>query len=909
MSILHFLLTPDRSSARWVRRMVAENSSRLGVMVGTWTELVEAARKAYVLPDTDDSWNEKLAGAAAAMTDSFWAKSLEVAQEETLSVISSHFAMLIEGAGLAGKVMPDAKKVLPDRARKHLADLAKLNEAMVGILPARLAAIKDILNADKSDSIRTIILYRIDGLPMLSPWQKAMVEKLEKDNGVTKDIELAALLISALTSGKPKKRPVALAAIQDNLFIPEAKQVKLDNSVQWLAVRDYLEEAEVAAGLVQKAIKDKKLKPSDIGLLIPSDTGYAIAVQDAFRLAGIPLSGLNTNGPIRDLGREAVLYFLLCRRTPAPVMALTSLFTSPLMPWSMAQGYGFAKQAMKGNYRFNLDKLQPAVRGMLALIRKNSEKPAELAEAVTRFVELLDVPDELKEHGQNARAAGEAVAGALRKVSGDMPWKEITSLSAPKTLSSGNSQDITREGVAVLEEDEEPWRSVQKLIILGFESGRYPAKPGRSSVFSEEDLVILKSRLGYDIASASETTGRKRELLRRQFSSAESDMIFLIPNRDTAGKPLQPSASLTFMSRLFKDRDDPQKLLLDLDTDVGRASAQGLSIAPEKKPVLPRELKRDDLSLGQDLLKLRKKEDGTQKPESPSYIETLIISPLGWFLERNGLVPSEWAEEELDPASKGTLAHEVFENLFVPGEVIPDEASIRKAIPGLLNQTIVKLKPMLLADEWRIEYRHLEKEIETAALRWREFLAEIKATIVGSEVELFGTLDKLPLHGKTDLLISLPNNRMFVVDYKKSKSKKRRIQMDKGWDSQTSLYRVMLKTGGVKDETKKDIVNAIKTAKDVGVLYYMMNDQTILADTAEWIGRDVARVEEMGPDISQNAMKRILERIQELRKGVLVLNRENDDKNIEKETGMTAKYALEKSPLVQLFVKEEEASA
>jgi hypothetical protein len=44
MSIIHFLLTPDRSSARRVRRMVAENSPRLGVMVGTWTELVEQVR-------------------------------------------------------------------------------------------------------------------------------------------------------------------------------------------------------------------------------------------------------------------------------------------------------------------------------------------------------------------------------------------------------------------------------------------------------------------------------------------------------------------------------------------------------------------------------------------------------------------------------------------------------------------------------------------------------------------------------------------------------------------------------------------------------------------------------------------------------------------------------------------------
>ncbi len=132
MNILHFFLTPDRSSARRVRRTVAENSSRLGVMVGTWTELVDQARKAYVLPDPDDSWNETLAEIAASMTDAFWAKSLEVAGEETLSVISSGLAMLIEGAGPRGKVTPDTKKVLPDRARKHLDDLAKLHEAMGG---------------------------------------------------------------------------------------------------------------------------------------------------------------------------------------------------------------------------------------------------------------------------------------------------------------------------------------------------------------------------------------------------------------------------------------------------------------------------------------------------------------------------------------------------------------------------------------------------------------------------------------------------------------------------------------------------------------------------------------------------------------------------------------------------------
>ena len=55
-----------------------------------------------------------------------------------------------------------------------------------------------------------------------------------------------------------------------------------------------------------------------------------------------------------------------------------------------------------------------------------------------------------------------------------------------------------------------------------------------------------------------------REQLRRQLSAADGDITFLVPKRDMLGKPLQPSESLTFMARLFKEISDPQKLLLDL---------------------------------------------------------------------------------------------------------------------------------------------------------------------------------------------------------------------------------------------------------------------------------------------------------------------------------------------------------
>ncbi len=48
--------------------------------------------------------------------------------------------------------------------------------------------------------------------------------------------------------------------------------------------------------------------------------------------------------------------------------------------------------------------------------------------------------------------------------------------------------------------------------------------------------------------------------------------------------------------------------------------------------------------------------------------------------------------------------------------------------------------------------------------------------------------------------VNVPGQRLLVVDYKRSKSTKRRVQMDKGFDSQASLYRAMIESGGPKSQ-------------------------------------------------------------------------------------------------------------
>jgi hypothetical protein len=92
---------------------------------------------------------------------------------------------------------------------------------------------------------------------------------------------------------------------------------------------------------------------------------------------------------------------------------------------------------------------------------------------------------------------------------------------------------------------------------------------------------------------------------------------------------------------------------------------------------------------------------------------------------------------------------------------------------------------------------------------------------------------------------------------------------------------------------------ALKEGGEIGVLYYMMDDQRALTDTSGWIPSSVSGVQELGSEISVNGEVLVRERIRALRSGKIPLNREDDAKTFEKAGVKT--YALEDSPLVMRF--------
>lgn len=881
---------------------MAEQGACTGVVVGSWPELIEWARRAYLLPAPADDWEHVFSTALGQIKDAFWSESISVASAETAQAVGSALAAVLSATDPSGDLEIKGAVGLATRPRRHLDDLTRLAKALGGRLPPELAAIRELLAAKPEDALHRLRVERVESIPALSCWQAALIEKLNRDAGdVPPDAALETVLECVLT-GAGERAPGALGVLQSTLYRSSDVKAALDESVQWLGVRDFLQEAEVAAGMVQRLLaEDAKLVPADIGLLLPDDFEYSVAVEDAFRLGGIALSGWPAERWRRDLGREAVFHFLYCRHKPAPAMALAVCLSSPLMPWSREQGAQLAQAVMDGDYDLKLPKNASAEsRAMLALLREGDSEPATLVAALRSFAGLLSASEELAGHLLQARAAVDELCAALASAR-EIEWTALKRAATPRLITAGEPTEFNREGVTVWRSGQEPWRPVRRLIVLGFAQGQYPEALGRNAVFSAEDLAAIVQCTGLPVETPAEELKHRRERFRRQLGSVAEAVTLLVPRRDATGKSISPSESLVFMHRLFAGPETADALVVELDAAEGRALARHVALAAAAPPQSPRERVVTDLEFGRDLVALRVDAEGKPKPESPSSLETLMVSRLTWLLRRLEAEPLDWVPEVADPKLLGTLAHDVFEGLFQAGVPLPEREEIPGRVETLVEEALLRKAPFLRASSWVVERRHFTAQTTKAAQAWREVVVGLGAEVVAAEEWLAGTWSGIAVHGQTDLILGLSGNRLLVVDYKRSSSSKRLTQMRKGYDSQASLYRAMIESGGPKDPEKVELAQRLKAASHTGVVYYLLNDQVALSEIALPECTAIAQWRALGDDVASEALARIGQHLGEVRAGRVVLNRESDAEFFAKQAGIKP-YALEVSPLTTLFM-------
>ena len=132
---VHFLLVPDRTSARFLKRRIVEERTRLGVVVGTWLELMEWVRKGYCLPLPSGGWTSRFEGAACSLPDAFWTKSLEAGREETLATVEWALVSLLQATGPTRSLASIDTRRLMQRGERHIKDLVRLHGTMGDILP------------------------------------------------------------------------------------------------------------------------------------------------------------------------------------------------------------------------------------------------------------------------------------------------------------------------------------------------------------------------------------------------------------------------------------------------------------------------------------------------------------------------------------------------------------------------------------------------------------------------------------------------------------------------------------------------------------------------------------------------------------------------------------------------------
>ena len=124
------------------------------------------------------------------------------------------------------------------------------------------------------------------------------------------------------------------------------------------------------------------------------------------------------------------------------------------------------------------------------------------------------------------------------------------------------------------------------------------------------------------------------------------------------------------MQQIVSGIDDAESLILELDVQADRERIRLLPKIEPVQPSPPRDLVAEDIQFKFDLLELRTDTEGNLLPESPSGLETLMVSRLAWLLRRIKAEPLGWEPERPNVMLLGTLTHRVFRGAF-PG-VSPD---------------------------------------------------------------------------------------------------------------------------------------------------------------------------------------------------------------------------------------------
>jgi hypothetical protein len=863
----------------------------------------------YALPQSTEKPLREALDALGENTP--WAESFAVAPEQTTGAAGAMLRnMMIATCDLDPTSIGIDALPGEGRARLHLEALQDLWINSEALVPTDLATLKAFLACEASDALQPFHVVWDRDCGHLTPLERAVLERIESHHGqLSEDDDDFVRLISDRKLARAPE--VSLAGhVQRHLLDPDVLVMPLDDSLAILSVRDSLTECEAAASIVQRWLADDaSLAASDICIIVTQGAEYAHYLAETFAHAGLVASSLPGVGERRNIGGEALLHFLQCRRRPAPAMALASLYCSPVLCWPEEVGTALAAAVIGGDFHPREARdFAGRQASLFALIRSASPSTnGQLKEQIRSFQRLLSDNVAQAEDVAEAKQQASRLIAALGNANdaAEAELEKAIQMAAAYQAAPPARGAYFLGGISVMMAHETPKRSFRKLLVLGFNDGAYPSPPAGNPFFLDSEVASIAEVTGIQLPSQAQQLAAALDLFTRQISAASEQVILILSERDRSGSSLSVSSSLPLISRLVDGIRDPEDLIVPLSHSEG--TIWDRLVAWKPRPVIEPALMPEvppHYGFDFNLLGLRQKEDGSVRAQSPSRLEKLLVSPLAWLLAELGAEHVSWQPEALDVMLRGSLAHEVFERLFVPGKAHPSSEEIEAKVPDLLLARIRALAPFLQTSAWAVERNTLEAEITQSAKHWSLVLKSLDAEIVGNEFWLSGELFGHPVHGKADCLLRLPDGQPIVVDYKKSSSGTRRQRLLKGWDLQVDLYRRMsVRLDERSNEGVVRIAEALSGWSELpAVAYHTLNDGNVLLNGIDEF--DSAEVELVAGDIAEHALALISARFDALKAGRLDTNTTADEKFFQRSAALGT-YALEDSPLITAFMRDD----
>lgn len=876
---MDFILVPDALFASEARYALAQNNT-VGTRVGSFQVLLETLAELWVLPQPTDTWAGTLQEKALTMQQAFWAQSIKADERATVQALTASLQTMLDYR-LLGK--PLAKLPQPDtRQQRYYNDLVQL-QYEIEVLPLAQQIAEDWFDASSGAELQPLHLYPLFDISTLLPWQQGIIQCLQDKGWLAPQASKYSDILPT-----PQTTNDVIRAFSQRLFnTAENSLAEPGESLQWLTCRDAAQEAEATAAILQQAVRDG-IKPQNLAIVVPKSTAHNQWLEYYLDLAGIQASNLRPTADLFDWQTALMQNLLSHLAQPSVRMAMQSVLINPLMPWSQAFGHVLAdKYNSSGALSSNNEEMQ----AMLEALQGSNDQPVVITSAeqcmqwlqqVTGLLSYKGViglgnkrMNELLQHVQRLFSlyADQAFAQQLQSV-----LKQLT----VGTLTLQAERQRYLNAVLVIEEGEALPSTVEQLYVLGFNAGHYQYTVADTGALTRYEWEALAAQISESICLPSLQEEQQRwQLEFVTLLGSAQQITFMRSLADAEGNLLDASDTLLDMALCYQAADQVKTAALECSLFSSKrvATAEHTEIKTVDIAV------PDKLEMQGTLLGLYSNSDGSPRHESPSSLDSMMLSPLAWLLGRLRVESNVWEVASLQPSLAGTIAHQVLEDYAALQNQSLDEISVK----ALFENAVQKHAAFLNGAAFSMAKQDLCNSVIKALAALDEWRRQEGWSIDQVEVLLEGS-DKfgITVKGKADAVLKKGDD-ILILDYKKSSHKERLKRLDKGYELQTALYRDMYK----------------KTfGQSQGILssgYYTLNDQVLIADLALQASQkmQVKNVDKSLGEQSVAAEAQVAEVLQQLRNGTLTLNSSDDIKTWQGR-GVSV-YALSENRLVQRF--------